>query len=466
MKPIASYIYFLAIVFFLSCDDPGERGSLVVKGVATIAKSQVIQTERLRVSAEATVNVMHTADIKFDVAELWVSQELVREGVKDDFKWYKIGVSQGLKNVKDYFFESDELPEGNYQSMKMVFRNGVSRMAVFKSNLSQQIEMLSSLSEESCPDESLVINYFSSGGNFSLQDNVFKLASKGENIRGFKVKAGETTTIQWMLGSPSMQMTDCSFEWVDVNQNGKWDCGVDQTRNHECSVKAPMFSFSVDDGEPDPDPEPDSDYIIIFNALSDKDRNMYPAVKIGDQIWMAQNLRTRYLSDSTFITNQLGADAWNNAGFVQKSPAQTVYSGNVDLILAHGRLYNGYAVQTGKLCPEGWHVPTLEEWKKLFNHFGTKAGGKLKEAGTSHWQQPNEGATNESKFYALPSGRRFMNAEFTDLGTKGWFWTSTIYGEGMMEVIMLDYQTDYPTHSVQLTRFDPVFGASCRCVKD
>ena len=72
------------------------------------------------------------------------------------------------------------------------------------------------------------------------------------------------------------------------------------------------------------------------------------------------------------------------------------------------QLYNWYAVNTGKLCPEGWHVPTDDEWTILTDYLGGKsvAGGKLKETGTSHWLSPNTGATNETGFTGLPTGYR------------------------------------------------------------
>jgi uncharacterized protein (TIGR02145 family) len=71
-----------------------------------------------------------------------------------------------------------------------------------------------------------------------------------------------------------------------------------------------------------------------------------------------------------------------------------------------GARYYWIAVNTGKLCPTGWHVPTDNEWTSLTDYLGedTKAGGQLKETGTTHWLSPNYGATNESGFTALPGG--------------------------------------------------------------
>jgi len=93
-------------------------------------------------------------------------------------------------------------------------------------------------------------------------------------------------------------------------------------------------------------------------------------------------------------------------------------------------LYNWYAIHTNELAPEGWHVPTDSEWTKLVTFIGdeTNAGGKLKEAGFTHWKDPNEGATNESGFFALPGGfRDNQDGAFLYIGGSGSWWSSTNY---------------------------------------
>jgi len=90
-------------------------------------------------------------------------------------------------------------------------------------------------------------------------------------------------------------------------------------------------------------------------------------------------------------------------------------------------LYNWYTVQTGKLCPSGWRVPTDADWTVLTDYLGGAgmAGGKLKETGTTHWLSPNTGATNETGFGALPGGMRDDAGDFSGLGTYGFYWSST-----------------------------------------
>jgi len=137
--------------------------------------------------------------------------------------------------------------------------------------------------------------------------------------------------------------------------------------------------------------------------VTDIDGNVYKTVKIGNQIWMKENLRVKQLNDGTPIHLVTDSQEWSNT----TTYAYTWYEHNEQVYGAdYGNLYNFYTVETGKLCPQGWHVPDKTEWKILIDYLGGTevAGGKLKEAGTAHWDSPNEGATDASGFSALPGG--------------------------------------------------------------
>ena len=92
-----------------------------------------------------------------------------------------------------------------------------------------------------------------------------------------------------------------------------------------------------------------------------------------------------------------------------------------------GALYNSFAVNTGKLAPPGWHIPTDAEWTILTTYLGgdSIAGGKLKETGTTHWQIPNTGATNATGFTAIPGGYRTTNGSFSSISEFGYWWSSS-----------------------------------------
>jgi uncharacterized protein (TIGR02145 family) len=134
----------------------------------------------------------------------------------------------------------------------------------------------------------------------------------------------------------------------------------------------------------------------------------------------------------------------------------------------YGALYNWYTVNTSKLCPTGWHVPSDAEWTTLTDFLGgiDVAGGKLKETDTLNWQNPNTGATNESGFTALPGGtRNFLNGEFQNLGKNGGWWSSTEWDGGMFKGAY--YRTlSYYSNGIDGGEWGYTHGHSVRCIKD
>jgi uncharacterized protein (TIGR02145 family) len=163
------------------------------------------------------------------------------------------------------------------------------------------------------------------------------------------------------------------------------------------------------------------------NTVTDIDGNVYHTVTIGTQTWTVENLRTTKYNDGTVIPVVTDGAAWA----ALTTPGTCAYNNtkNVDTINTYGRLYNGYTVNTGKICPKGWHVPSIAECTTLINYLGgdTVAGCKLKESGTTHWVAPNDGADNSSGFTALPSGGRKENGGFSSIGERSSWWSSTVY---------------------------------------
>jgi len=115
-------------------------------------------------------------------------------------------------------------------------------------------------------------------------------------------------------------------------------------------------------------------------------------------------------------------------------------------------------------CPDGWHVPEDSEWTELVDYIGgpSLAGNKLKESGTSHWREPNTGATNESGFTALPSGYRNLDGVFSMMGMITNFWTATKFSDHCSWYRILEY--DFP--DINLYENDWKNGRSVRCIKD
>jgi len=160
------------------------------------------------------------------------------------------------------------------------------------------------------------------------------------------------------------------------------------------------------------------------NTVTDIDGNLYHTVTIGTQVWMVENLKTTRYNDGTQIPLLNTNSAWTSTNSGAYCYYDTV-SANVDI---YGMMYNWFAVNTGKLAPAGWRVPTEADWATLANTLGgdTIAGGKLKETGTTHWLAPNTGATNSSGYIALPGGfRHNYTGAFQSIGSRGCWWTAT-----------------------------------------
>ena len=468
--------FFLFILMINSCneDDSTVYGTLIFKGVSEIPEQ--ISILKNAVEFETNPNgsyTMHTTDLWLYIDEIWASQEMVADGIADDFKWYKIGEGKELKSVSEYLFTSDQLPAGDYKSLKIVFKNHILRKTVYQSDHSKEVDMEGSLGEEACGNNEKITQCFSKNGSFSL-DKSFHLMSKGEKIRGFKIKENEVTTVYWQLGSPGFQLTDCWFTWIDANNNQLYDCGVDGTSDFDCSKDGPMWTFGVDDGE---EGEEEEENTFISNAVTDIDGNSYNATKIGNQIWLAENLKTTQLNDGTAL--QTENDYWQNCMQTGECPPPSeelpppLYQYRhyqTEFINIYGLTYNWSAVESGKLCPQGWHVPTLAEWNQLIDFLGKDGGGKLKvvQFDPDYNWQPNVGATNEYEFSALPGGGYIGLSTPTNIDYSNniaIFISSTNEGQPLMPTFPFVVISGSSSEiTIDRAGYDSFF--SCRCLQD
>jgi len=197
---------------------------------------------------------------------------------------------------------------------------------------------------------------------------------------------------------------------------------------------------------------------VPFVDCTDGDGNHYSVVQIGTQIWMGENLKTTKYNDGTSIPNVTDKLAWSNL----TTPAYCWYNNDVANESTYGALYNWYTVNTNKLAPLGWHIATDTEWTTLTDYLGgyNVAGGKLKEAGNTHWLSPNTGATNVSDFTALPGGFRDAGI-FYRKDSIGEFWSSTMLN---MDAGSGRY-TYYKDVTFGMTNETGTEGVSVRCIK-
>jgi uncharacterized protein (TIGR02145 family) len=168
---------------------------------------------------------------------------------------------------------------------------------------------------------------------------------------------------------------------------------------------------------------------VFKDCVQDVDGNIYKTVMIGNQLWMAENLKVSKYNDGTIITNIKDENQWANT----LSGAWCYYNNDSIYNTKYGKLYNWYAVSkttngNKNVCPVGWHVPDLKEWYVLEGVLGGYqiAADLMREIDSSSWNSGNENATNTSLFTGLPSGIHGYQG-FYYLNEATYWWTSTDY---------------------------------------
>jgi uncharacterized protein (TIGR02145 family) len=226
----------------------------------------------------------------------------------------------------------------------------------------------------------------------------------------------------------TIQFTDLSTneptEWLWNFGDG--GTGHEQNPSHTYTIAGTYNITLTVTNEADSDTEIKSSYILVntqyeSGILTDsRDGNIYNTVKIGNQWWMAENLK--------YLPSVVGPGTGSKT-----TPYYYVYGYNGRVVAdakttsnytTYGVLYNWPAVNPSGVqgvCPTGWHLPSDAEWTELTDYLGGEsgAGNKLKETGTTHWNSPRAGATNETGFTALPGGYRTSNRRFVDIRYTG-----------------------------------------------
>ena len=213
------------------------------------------------------------------------------------------------------------------------------------------------------------------------------------------------------------------------------------------------------------------------DTVTDIDSNVYETVQIGEQLWMAENLKVTHYRNGDEIPTGYSNEEWANLS----TGAYAVYPVDTDgasqatcgdnCAEVYGNLYNGYVVVDERgVCPEDWHVPSEDEWTILSDYLGGEsvAGGKLKSTGTvlngdGLWYSQNGGATNESGFTGHPGAARWGSGGYYLMGLYGYFWSST---ENIVQFVVniALHNDDSSNYSYSLS--PKQHGYSVRCLKD
>jgi uncharacterized protein (TIGR02145 family) len=198
-----------------------------------------------------------------------------------------------------------------------------------------------------------------------------------------------------------------------------------------------------------------------YSTVTDIDGNVYKTVQIGNQVWMAENLKVTHYRNGDAIPEVTKNDQWDKL----KTGAFCVFNNDAANGRKYGKLYNWYAVSDYRdISPIGWHIPTYQEWEILVNYLSGEesAGGKLKEAGTSHWQNPNKGANNSSGFKFLPAGFRHSYGKFSNIGCNGYLWNATKNDADTAWGYCLNYNNSKVSNYISFMSS----GYSVRCIMD
>jgi uncharacterized protein (TIGR02145 family) len=203
------------------------------------------------------------------------------------------------------------------------------------------------------------------------------------------------------------------------------------------------------------------DYTGHLETVFDIDSNSYMAFGIGTQIWMAQNLRVSRLSNGAKINLVTENNQWKSLN----QPGYCWYNNDSIKNERFGALYNFFTVETGLICPTGWHAPTRNDWNILIKSLkgANVAGGKMKSYYSGFWSYPPD-YSNPPGFSAMPGGFRssVSNRQFISKDTSGYWWSSiSDIDSGCYSTIL---KASSPVvYSSYLSRQN---GLSIRCVKD
>lgn len=243
--------------------------------------------------------------------------------------------------------------------------------------------------------------------------------------------------------------------WLEIDKNGKEIISAPENnqpiRNDDNSTNEITTSNTIGNNDDNNNEA----------TVTDIDGNIYHTVIIGSQTWMVENLKTTRYNDGKYIPYVFDSNEWGKISTGAYCWYNNDKNNNMNI---YGALYNWYAVNTNKLAPKGWHVPTITEWGTLIHSFrdNSAAGRKLKESGSAHWNCPNTDATNETGFKALPGGYRYVNGSYGYIGSSGYWWNSSKYQETYGSYITINCDNN----PIEIFGYNPKGGFSVRCLKN
>ena len=286
---------------------------------------------------------------------------------------------------------------------------------------------------------------------------------EGESVQFTDQSTNEPTGWQWDFGDGSTSTSQNPSHTYTTAGTYEVSLTVTNTTGSDSETKSGYITVITNGGE--------------TGTVTDIEGNVYKTITIGTQEWMAENLKTTKYNDGTSIPLVTGVTEWSNLttpGYCWYDNDETTYKDT------YGALYNWYTVNTDKLCPSGWHVPTDTEWTELenyliangYNYDGTTTGNKIGKslAATSGWNSSSgvgdvgndQSSNNATGFSAFPGGRRYYYGNFGNVGNNGLWWSSS---EGSTSDAYYR-NLSYYGYSLGRDNVNKQRGFSVRCLRD
>jgi len=419
-------IFFLAI--YIACTSYIMSQDITVTFSATGESTTVDEVKATNLTSEESVTLPGNESLTLTESTTGINELTGDIGISVTPNPYENIAQVRFSNTKDQqvalrltsvtgkviLSRNDKLPAGTHQFRVSADMPGLYILSVVSGNNVKSIKLIQNKGGNSMLKHS-ELQLSSKSTNTLKSENAYTLAYTTGDIISYEIKSGDNVTV------------------------------VNETPTESKNVEASIVT------------------------CKDYDGTNYKVVKTGTQTWMAENLRSAHYPNGEAIPLVTDDAAWANLADNNTSDAHCVCgSGEYGALYTYAAAIADNWERDNKdmqgICPDGWHLPSDDEWTTLTDYIGgeTIAGGKLKETGTTHWLAPNTGATNSSGFNALPGGMRdYGTGAFKFSGEMGFFWCTYETTEVANKRILY-------YNRVNVNDFDDAksLGLSIRCIKD
>ncbi len=383
-------VVFLAVLEVLTSactkkDSPSNPVNLTCHITSPLADDTVFIGNVVIISAETNLSSDQIEEVRFYIDGTGISTS---KNFPYSTQWNTLGTSPGLHSIKATVFNLTQ--ESTNDEINVFLRETETQ------DTTKTVPVVETISVNSITDSSATIfaNVADDGGATVTERGVCVALWPDPDI---------STGLKFLSGTGKG-----SFSSIII---GLDEDTVYYARAYAINEKGISYGSSIE-------------FHTLVRTVTDFDGNIYHVVKIGNQAWLKENLKSGHFQDGSPVPLAESDNFWGSGG--ADYSVYCYYNNNLNYLTQYGGIYNYFSVvDSRKLSPKGWHVATRSDWDELISFLGGPdvAGGKMKEEGTTLWQDNNLGATNESGFTALPGGYRVSG--FMAAGKAAAWWSST-----------------------------------------